>query len=41
MIPERKVNYDDPSIEELYNLDFMSQLIEQGVIGKYYIYLIF
>ena len=28
----RKVNYDDPSIEESYNLDFMSQLIKQGVL---------
>ena len=35
----RRVNYDDPSIEELYNLDFMSQLIKQGIINKYYIYL--
>ena len=35
----RWVKYDDPSIEYSYDLDFMSQLIKQGVIEKHYIYL--
>ena len=35
----RRVNYNDSSIEYSYDLDFMSQLIKQGVIDKHYIYL--
>ena len=35
----RGVEYDDKEIEEKYNLDFVSQLIEQNIIDKYYIYL--
>ena len=35
----RKVKYDNSDIEELYDLDFMSQLIKQKVINKHYIYL--
>jgi hypothetical protein len=32
------VEYDNTEIMEKYNLDFVSQLIEQKVIDKYYIY---
>lgn len=35
----RRVKYDNSDIEELYDLDFMSQFLKQGVIKKYYIYL--
>ena len=35
----RRVEYDDKEIEGKYNLDFVSQLIEQKIIDKYYIYL--
>ena len=35
----RRVNYNDSLIEYSYDLDFMSQLIKQGVIDKHYIYL--
>ena len=35
----RRVKYDNSDVEELYDLDFMSQLIKQGVIKKHYIYL--
>ena len=35
----RKRKYDNSSIEKLYDLDFMSQIIKQGIIDKYYIYL--
>ena len=35
----RGVKYPNSDIKELYDLDFMSQLIKQGVIDKYYIYL--
>ena len=35
----RRVEYDDKEIEEKYNLDFVSQLIEKKIIDKYYIYL--
>ena len=35
----RGVIYDNISIEEEYELDFISQLIRKGVINKYYIYL--
>ena len=35
----RRVKYDDSSIEYSYDLDFMSQLIKQGVIETNYIYL--
>ena len=35
----RRVEYDDKEIEGKYNLDFVSQLIDQKIIDKYYIYL--
>ena len=35
----RRVNYYHSLIEYSYDLDFMSQLIKQGVIDKHYIYL--
>ena len=34
----RRGNYNNSEIEQLYDLDFMSQLLNQGVINKYYIY---
>ena len=35
----RGVAYNNASIEEDYELDFISQLIRKGIIDKYYIYL--
>ena len=34
----RRVEYDNKEVLEKYNLDFVSKLIEQKVIDKYYIY---
>ena len=33
------VPYNNASIEEQFELDFISQLIRKGIIDKYYIYL--
>ena len=35
----RGVKYNNPDAKDLYDLDFMSQLIKQKIIDKYYIYL--
>ena len=34
----REVDYSNPEIEKEYNMDFMSQLIKNGIINKFYIY---